>query len=179
MEQVEWLTVPPRPVLTAPSFGTWLSTLWGDLSYEQVAIRLRPYLKPYGLKFDRTSVEKLSKGRLPNWPTIYAVSEAFDVPIVETMGQLATALGFVSKTGDDATVRHLRQTDTYGGDAPSIGGTHGPVLADVVRRNAERRKTAIELGLVEEAGAGDIIDAMRALLDALETRERGSRRGRP
>lgn len=101
--------VPRRPRLSVPQFGAWLSELWAEHSYEQIAIKLRPFVKEHGLKVDRSSIKKLELGRVPNWPMVFAISQAFDVPVMDTTARLLRALPFAEVPKEAGLVRPAKQ----------------------------------------------------------------------
>jgi hypothetical protein len=117
-ERLDWLGLPPRPRLTAPQFGSWLKQLWKGHSYEQVALKLRPHVEDAGLKVDRSSIKKLEQGRVPNWPMLYAISRAFNVPMEEITAQLTSALGFSRDL-----IRHSSTTPSHGPEGGAADGT--------------------------------------------------------
>lgn len=87
-------TVPKRPQVRAPKFGSWLELRRGDRSFEQIAQKLRPLVDGVGLKVDRSAIKKLEQGRVPNWPMIGALSQVYDVPAMEVVRVLINALEF-------------------------------------------------------------------------------------
>lgn len=96
--------MPARPILTAPAFGQWLATQRGRRSYEAIASRLRPYVKDFGLKVDRSSVQKMETGRVPSWPMLWALSEIYRVPLPDMARQLLAVLLVLRA---DGTIVHL------------------------------------------------------------------------
>src|SRR5262245_4487058 len=86
--------VPPRPVIAAPKFGQWLQLQRGTRSLEQIAIRVRPFVKPTGLKVDQSLIYKLEQGRVPSWPLLGALCRVYDVDIRDGALILIGALQF-------------------------------------------------------------------------------------
>jgi transcriptional regulator with XRE-family HTH domain len=80
--------------VSAPMFGTWLTGLRGDASFEQIAIKLRDLVQSTGLKVDRSQIKKLEQGRVPSWPLLLALCQVYDVPVMETVAILVASLEF-------------------------------------------------------------------------------------
>lgn len=86
------LSMPARPVTTAPKFGEWLKLRRGTRSLEQVAIQIRPLVKHTGLKVGSSLIHKVEGGRIPNWPLLLALGRVYNIPTAEIAGRLASAI---------------------------------------------------------------------------------------
>jgi hypothetical protein len=87
-------SVPKRPQVRAPKFGEWLQLQRGDRSLEQIAGKVRRHVELAGLKVNRSLVQKIEQGRVPNWPLLAAFSRVYEVPITETVIRLIGAMEF-------------------------------------------------------------------------------------
>lgn len=92
MADVKYCPMPARPTVYAPEFGEWLKAKWAGRSYGEIAQQLRAYVKDAGLKVNRSSVQRLEQGRVPNWPMLYAIAKIVDAPFEEVTVRLAAAV---------------------------------------------------------------------------------------
>ena len=86
--------VAKRPSLqvTAPAFGAWLRDRRKSRSLEGLAQRLRPLLPSQ--QVTTSTLAKLEKGRVPNWPMLLALAEVYDVSVMDMLTQLAKTIDF-------------------------------------------------------------------------------------
>lgn len=117
-------TVPAGPKISAPRFGKWIEEQRGDRTYEQVALKVRPLVKSFGLKVNRSAIKKYELGRIPPWPMLYALSEVFG----EAPGVVATRLfSAIQVDGGRDLLRH-------GADQGSAPGGVDVPASDPARR---------------------------------------------
>jgi len=84
-----------RPGIShAPAFGLWVLSQRGQLSLEDLAVKIRPYVEPSGLQVDRSTIKKIEQGRLPSWPMVGALAIAFGIPTREVIDRLISAIEF-------------------------------------------------------------------------------------
>lgn len=91
----------PSLQVTAPKFGAWLKARrefppadQKPKSLEGLAKRLRPLVAASGLKVTTSTLTKFEQGRVPNWPMLFALSIAYEIPILQMVAQLVGTVEF-------------------------------------------------------------------------------------
>lgn len=138
-----------RPLVTAPKFGRWLQMQRGRRSLEQIAIQVRPLVKPAGLKVDQSHLYKMEKGRVPSWPMLAALCRVYKVDIRGAVVELIDALEFpgsVDLLCQADGVQHASNLHGQEGGAPyalpADPSTH--LIADELRSIADSFVGAIQ-----------------------------------
>lgn len=135
-------TVGSRITVKAPKFGKALKLRRGKKSLEEVAIPVRKLLEDTGLKIPRSLIDKIERGRVPDWPIFAALCRVYGMDIERAVLQLLNALEF---PGSRDLLRQPEGVElasnpelaaTSGGDV-SDDLTSSRVFAEEIRRIAD------------------------------------------
>lgn len=159
-EGIQWFYVPKRPTVVAPEFGAWLRALWRPegVSYEQVAIRLRPHLEVAGIKLNRTNLQKYEQGRVPNVLLLSAICEAYGVSTEDASARLFASLKVVTQNGDLIDAFRTRQTKPDGHTNEALRETPGNELvsdASAAGRDPIGHRRSVQMGS-QQQGEPDV-----------------------
>lgn len=131
-----------RITVKAPKFGKALKLRRGKKSLEEVAIPVRKLLEDTGLKIPRSLIDKIERGRVPDWPIFAALCRVYGMDIERAVLQLLNALEF---PGSRDLLRQPEGVElasnpelaaTSGGDV-SDDLTSSRVFAEEIRRIAD------------------------------------------
>lgn len=159
--------VSAAPRLIAPAFGKWLAKMNEGRTYEQVAQRVRPLVKDFGMKVNRSLLKKYEDGRIPPWPMIYAFAELHRVRIADITERLYRSIETVD--GRDLPCPSIDKGSVPGG----ADATSSAQRADVQQR-AEIAKLAARIAHYE-ARLAEVRDGARALARLAARRGEGAK----